>query len=113
MLEDQQLNAELLLTHVQESCQLGYWHGGVELQETETVHRALVGRPVVDLHSYFNYDVYISVAWSTCGWWKAELAAALPQQRLSAAAGKVLCGSWGGRCRSLGRRVTRTLDRRS
>lgn len=33
VLENEQLNAELLLGHVQESCQLGHWHGGVELQE--------------------------------------------------------------------------------
>lgn len=34
VLEDEQLDAELLLRHVQESRQLGYWHGGVQLQET-------------------------------------------------------------------------------
>lgn len=33
VLEDEQLDAELLFSHVQESCQLGHWHGGVELQE--------------------------------------------------------------------------------
>lgn len=32
--EDEQLDAELLLAHVQESRQLCYRHGGVELQET-------------------------------------------------------------------------------
>lgn len=32
--EDEQLNSELLLSHVQESRELGYWHGGVQLQET-------------------------------------------------------------------------------
>lgn len=32
--EDQKLDAELLLSHVQEPCQLGHRHGGVELQET-------------------------------------------------------------------------------
>lgn len=33
--EDQQLDPELLLRHVQESGQFGHWHSGVELQETE------------------------------------------------------------------------------
>lgn len=33
VLKNEQLDAELLLGHVQESCQLGHWHGGVELQE--------------------------------------------------------------------------------
>lgn len=35
VLEHQQLDAELLLGHVQEPRQLGHWHGGVQLQETE------------------------------------------------------------------------------
>lgn len=50
---------------------------------------------------------------STCEWWRAGPAAALPQQRPSAAAGKALCGSLGGRCRSLAPPVTGTWDRRS
>lgn len=33
MFEDEQLDAELLLRHVQEARQLGHWHGGVQLQE--------------------------------------------------------------------------------
>lgn len=33
MFEDEQLDAELLLRHVQEPRQLGHGHGGVELQE--------------------------------------------------------------------------------
>lgn len=33
VLENEQLNAELLLGHIQESCQLCHWHCGVELQE--------------------------------------------------------------------------------
>lgn len=36
--EDEQLNTELLLSHVQESCKLGYWHGGVQLQEAGGTH---------------------------------------------------------------------------
>lgn len=31
--EDEQLDSELLLRHVQEACEFGYRHGGVELQE--------------------------------------------------------------------------------
>lgn len=34
VLEDQQLDAELLLRHIQEPSQLGHGHGGVKLQET-------------------------------------------------------------------------------
>lgn len=50
---------------------------------------------------------------STCEWWRAGPAAALPQQIPSAAAGKVLCGSLGGRCHNLAPPVTGTWDRRS
>lgn len=49
----------------------------------------------------------------TCEWWTAAPAAALLQQRPSAAAGKALCGSWGEHCRSLAPPATRTWGRRS
>lgn len=60
----------------------------------------------------FNY-VRHKLTCSTCEWWRAGPAAAPPRQRPSAAAGKALCGSWGGRCRSLAPPVTGTWDRRS
>lgn len=43
MFEDEQLNTELLLSHVQETCELRYWHGGVELQEAARTHHDLDG----------------------------------------------------------------------
>lgn len=49
----------------------------------------------------------------TYEWWKAGLAAAPPQQTPSAAAGMVLCDSWGAHCRSLAPLVRGTLDMQS
>lgn len=63
--------------------------------------------------SYATHSNDCTVWLCTCGLWRAGLAAAPPQQTPSAAAGKVLCGSWGGRCRSLAPQVTKTSDRQS
>lgn len=61
--EDEQLNTELLLTHVQEPCQLGYWHGGVQFQEAVRIYCELDDIRVDTLQPYLGQQVFLKGTW--------------------------------------------------